>query len=60
MAQMLGLYNKDFKTAITKMLHEIYTNSLEMNKKIEILSKEPPGNFRAKKMQSPKRKKITG
>lgn len=58
---MLGLYNKDFKTAITKMLHEIYTNSLEMNKKVEILSKEPPGNFRAKKCSLQKeKKKITG
>lgn len=50
-AEMLELFDKDFRAAIIKMLQWAIMNMLEMNEEIESLSKEtrheeePNGNF---------------
>ena len=40
MTQILELLDKDFNTAMTTLLYEIKVNSLEMNRKTDILSRK--------------------
>lgn len=40
MTQMLELLDKDFNTAMTTLLYKIKVNSLEMNRKTDILSRK--------------------
>lgn len=40
MTEKLELFNKDFKTTIVRVLQKAVMNMLEMNLKIESLSKE--------------------